>query len=123
MLQSPILRFIVTSSLTCMTSELKKLIRQCDYPRAKANKTGSDYIRQAFNQQRSKASYELNQAEMNCYTRKIEQHRDNLKLTWKVLKHAIGVAGTTISAIENLELGDDIINDSTKISEICNNHL
>ena len=66
-------------------------------------------IRQAFNHLRSKASYELNQAKKNYYTRKIEQHRDNLKLTWKVLKHAIGEGGTTISVTENLELGDDII--------------
>ena len=84
-----------------MTSELKKLIRQRDYLRAKANKTGSEYIRQAFNHLRLKVSYELNQANINYYTRKIEQHRDNLKLTWKVLKHAIGEGGTTISAIEN----------------------
>ena len=29
----------------------------------------------------------------------------------------------TISAIENLALGDDIISDSKKISEICNDHF
>ena len=31
-----------------VTSELKKLIRQHDYLRANADKTGSEYIRQAF---------------------------------------------------------------------------
>ena len=31
--------------------------------------------------------------------------------------------GSFISAIENLELGDDIISDSKKISEICNDHF
>ena len=30
---------------------------------------------------------------------------------------------SSISAIENLELGDDIISDSKKISEICNDHF
>ena len=60
-----------------VTSELKKLIRRRDYLRAKANKTGSEYIRQAFNPLRSKVSYELNQAEKNYYTHKIEQHGDN----------------------------------------------
>ena len=76
--------------LPYVTSELKKLITQRDYLRAEANKTGSEYIRQAFNHLRSKFSYELNQAKRNYYTCKIKQHKDNLKLTWKVLKHAIG---------------------------------
>ena len=49
-----------------------------------------------------------------------EQHRDNLKLTWKVLKHCYC---STTSAIENLELGDDITGDSKKISEICSDHF
>ena len=46
-----------------------------------------------------------------------------MKLTWKVLRYAIGEGGSSISAIENLELGDDIISDSKKISEICNDHF
>ena len=78
------------NKLPYVTSELKKLIRKRDYLRAKANKTGSEYIRQAFNHLRSKISYELNHAKRNYYTCKIEQHRDNLKLTWKVRKHTIG---------------------------------
>ena len=122
MLQSPILRFVITS-VPYVTTEMKKLIRLRNYLRAKANKTGSEYMRQAFNHLRSKVSYELNQAKRNYYTCKIEQHRDNLKLTWKILKHAVGEGGSTISAIENLELGDDIISDSKKISEIRNDHF
>ena len=106
-----------------MTSELRKLIRQRDYLRAKANKTGSEHIRQVFNYLRSMVNYKLNHAKRNYYTCKIEQHKDNLKLTWKVLKHAIGEGGSSISAIENLELGDDIISDSKQISEICNDHF
>ena len=103
------------NKLPYVTFELRKLIRQRDYLRAKANKTGSEYIRQAFNHLRSKVNYELNHAKRNYYTRKTEQHKDNLKLTWKVLKHAIGEGGSSISAIENLELDDDIISDSKKI--------
>ena len=48
-----------------VTSDLKKLIRQRDYLRAKANKTGSEHIRQAFNHLRSKVSYGLNQPKRN----------------------------------------------------------
>ena len=111
------------NKLPYVTSKLRKLIKQRDYLRAKANKTGSEYIRQAFNHLRSKVNYELNHAKRNYYTCKIEQHKDNLKLTWKVLKHAVGEGGSSISAIENLELGDDIISDNKKISEICNDHF
>ena len=111
------------NKLLYVTSELKKLIRPRDYLRAKVNNTGSEYIRQAFNHLRSKVSDELNHAKRNYYTCKIEQQKDNLKLTWKVLKHAIGEGDSTISATEDLELGDDIINDSRKISEICNDHF
>ena len=71
---------VPSNRLPYVTSELKKLIRQRDYLRANANKTCSQYIRQAFSHLRSKVSYELNQAKRNYYTRKIEQHRDNLKL-------------------------------------------
>ena len=109
--------------LPYVTSELRKLIRQRDYLRAKANKTGSEYIRQAVNHLRSKVNYELSHAKRNYYTCKIKQHKDNVKLTWKVLKHAIEEGGSSIAAIENLELGDDIISDNKKISDICNDHF
>ena len=56
------------NKLPNVTSELRKLIRQHDCLRAKANKTGSEYIRQAFNHLRSKINYELNHAERNYYT-------------------------------------------------------
>ena len=111
------------NKLPYVTSKLRKLIRPRDYLRAKTNKTGSEYIRQAFNHLRSKVNYELNHAKRNYHTCKIEQHKDNLKLRWKVLKDAIGEGGSSISAIENLELGDDTISDSKKISEICNDHF
>ena len=90
------------NKLPYVTSELRKLIRQRDYLRAKANKTGSEYIRQAFNHLRSTVNYELHHAKRNYYTCKIEQHKDNLKLTWKVLKHAIREGSSSISAIRKI---------------------
>ena len=42
-----------------VTSELKSMIRQRDYLRAKANKTGSCILRQAYNQIRTKVNQKL----------------------------------------------------------------
>ena len=42
-----------------VTSELKAMIRQRDYLRAKANKTGSSVLRQAYSQVRAKANQKL----------------------------------------------------------------
>ena len=42
-----------------VTSELKAMIRQRDYLRAKANKTGSSVLRQAFGQVRAKVNHRL----------------------------------------------------------------
>ena len=42
-----------------VTSELKAMIRQIDYLRAKANKTGSSLLRQAYSQVRARVSQKL----------------------------------------------------------------
>ena len=44
------------NSLPCVTSELKALIKTRDYLRPKANKRGSEYLRQAFNHTRNKVN-------------------------------------------------------------------
>ena len=68
------------------------MIRQRDYLRAKANKTGSSVLRQAYSQVRAKVNQKLYELRKNYYTSKIEQHKYDLKNTWKVLKGAIGKA-------------------------------
>ena len=64
-----------------ITSELKSMIRQRDYLRAKANKTGSCVLRRAYNQMRTKVNHELYFLRKNYYANKIEQHKDDLKTT------------------------------------------
>ena len=44
------------NNIPYVTSELKSMIRQRDYLRAKANKTGSCILRQAYNQRKTKVS-------------------------------------------------------------------
>ena len=72
------------------------MIRQRDYLRAKANKTGSIVLRQAYSQVRVKVNQKLYELRKNYYTGKIEQHKYDLKNTWKVLKGAIGKAHKTM---------------------------
>ena len=54
---APVNKFKVKgNSLPYVTSELRALIKTRDYLRAKANKTGSEYLQQAFNHTRNKVN-------------------------------------------------------------------
>ena len=87
-----------------VTSELKSMFRQRDYLRAKANKTGSCILRQAYNQMKTKVSQEFYSSRKNYYTNKTEQHKDDVKNTWKILKHAIGRTQKTVGIVKvNIE--------------------
>ena len=55
-------------------------MRQRDYLRSKANKTGSKYLRQAYRQLRNKVDYTLRQLKSDYYTKKIEESKGNLKI-------------------------------------------
>ena len=80
---------VKNNHLPYVTSELKGLIRQRDYLRAKANKSGSAILRQAFVQVRQKVNYMIKKLRHD-YHEKIEDNKNNLKVTWKILKQAIG---------------------------------
>ena len=84
------------SKIPYVTSELKVMIRQRDYLRAKANKTGSSVLRQAYSQVRAKVNHRLYILRKNYYSSKIEEHKYDLKNTWKVLKGATGKTYKTI---------------------------
>ena len=57
---APITNILVKGNkIPYITSELKNMIRQRDYLRAKANKTGSCILRQAYNQMRTKVYQKL----------------------------------------------------------------
>ena len=79
------------------------MMRQRDYLRGKANKTGSKYLRQAFQQVRNKVDYTLRNLKSEYYTRKIEENKNNLKNTWKVLKQVVNKGGKS-SSIHKLKI-------------------
>ena len=73
------------NNLPYVTAEVKSLMRQRDYLKGKANKTGSKYLRQAYQKLRNKV--DCRKLKSDYYTKKIEESKGNLKNTWRVLKN------------------------------------
>ena len=95
-----------------VTSKLRSLIRTRDYLKTKAVKTGSSFIRQAFIQLRDRVYGLLQKSRHDCYTKRINENKGNIKNTWKILKHAIG--------IENKDSTVEILNsEGQQVSFTC----
>ena len=105
-----------------VTSELKSMIRQRDYLRAKANKTGSNLLRQAYNHIKNRVNYKLFTFRKNYCSDKIEENKGNLKGTWKILRQAIGQGNKSVSIDKIVSNGSDI-SDSGDIVRVCNQHF
>ena len=102
---------------------IESMIRQRDdYLRAKANKTGSCILRQAYNQIKTKVSQKFYHSRKNYYTNKIEQHKDDMKNTWKILKHATGRTHKTVG-IDKVSMEGTEITDKKQVAERCNEHF
>ena len=110
------------NSLPYVTSELRTLIKTRDYLRAKANKTGSEYLRQAFNHFRNKVNKILSDLQKNYYSKKIEENKDNLKGTWKILKQAMGQESKSSTIEKAIHKGYEIA-DKKEIANICHEHF
>ena len=70
------------NNLPYVTAEVKSLMRQRDYLWRNANKTGSKYLWQAYQQLRNKVDYTLRKLKSDYYTKKIEENKVNLQNTW-----------------------------------------
>ena len=62
------------NNLPYITSEVRRMIRQRDYLRKKANETGSKYLRQAFLNIRDRVYQELRYLRNSYYSGKIDEH-------------------------------------------------
>ena len=102
-----------------VTSEIRKMIRQRD---SKANKTGSKYLWQAYQQMRNKVGCRLRKSKQGYFTKKIEDSRGNLKSTWKILRQVTG-KGDSATAVDRIKYENNEISDEKKISDICNHHF
>ena len=101
-------------------AQAKQMIRQRDYLRAKANKTDSNILRQAYNHIRNKVNSTLRKLRKKYYTNRIQINEGNLKNTWKVLKEALGQNDKTCS-IDKIVVDDTNQTDKAKIADAFNN--
>ena len=108
--------------LPYVTSELKSMIRQRDYLRAKANKTGSNLLRQAYNHIKNRVNYKLFTLGNNYYSDKIEKNKGNLKGTWKIPKEAIGQGNKSVSINKIVSNGSNV-SDNGDIARVFNQHF
>ena len=74
------------NNLSYITTDIRMMIRQRDYLRGKANKTGRDILRQAFHQIRNKVTYAIRKARSEYFTKKLTESNGDLKQTWQTLK-------------------------------------
>ena len=72
------------NNLPYITMEVRQMIRQRDYLRKKANKTGSPILRQAFQQIRKKVTYKIRSLRAEYFSKSIETNKDDLRKTWKI---------------------------------------
>ena len=105
-----------------MTSEVRKMTRQRDFLKEKANKTGWKYLWQAYQQMRNRVGYRLRKSKQEYFTKKIEDSRGNLKSTWKILRQVTG-KGNSATAIDRIKYENNEISDEQQISDICNHHF
>ena len=73
------------NNLPYIDSETRRLIRQRDYLKKKANQIGSKYVSQAFQQVKYKLQYRIRNLRASYYRDKIEENKGNIKGTWKIL--------------------------------------
>ena len=86
------------------------------------NKTGSTYLRQAFNHVRNKVNRTLSELRIMYYMQKLDENKDDIKGIWKVLKQAMG-QGTKSNNINKILYNDCEFIEQSKIADICNEHF
>ena len=110
------------NNLPYITSKVRRMIRQRDYLRKKANETGSKYLRQAFLNIIGRVYQELRYLYDSYYSGKIDEHKNDPKQTWKILKQALG-GGNKSAIIEQIIFNDQILNEKQNTAEACNQYF
>ena len=110
------------NNLPYIATDIRMMIRQRDYLRGKANKTGSDILRQAFHQIRIKVTYAIRKSRSEYFEKKLAESNGDLKKTWQTLKQAMNREGKS-NPIDKLNVNGNEINDKMKIAEYCNKYF
>ena len=111
------------NNLLYINSEVRQLIRQRDYLRRKANKTGFKYLRQAYQQIRSRVYYMIRNLRKIYYTRKVEESKGDMKSTWKILKHAMNRGNKASTVIHTVFVEGQKLTDKKQIPEAFNHFI
>ena len=98
------------------------MIRQRDYLKKIANKTGSLILRQAFQQIKNKVQYRIRKLRADYYSKTMEQNKGNLRKTWKVLKQALN-KDVKVTKINQINHEGNTISEEKTISNTFNNHF
>ena len=110
------------STLPYMTNDLKSMIHQRDYLKAKAVKTGSIYLYQAFPQIRRRVYSLLKRLRKDYYAKKLDETKGDMKKTWKILKNAMN-QDIKANSIEKVVIRNTEITDNNEIVEAFNEHF
>ena len=105
-----------------LTADVKLLMRGRGSLKTKANKTGSKYIKLAYQHMKNKVDYKIRELKVNYYTNKITENKGNIKGTWKVLKQLTGKAKKSIS-IGKLTIDGEEISEKQEISNKLNQYF
>ena len=71
------------NNLPCVTADVKSMMRQRDNLRGKASKTGSKYLRQAFQHLCNKVDYTLRIMKFDFYTKRLKTIKIILEICGK----------------------------------------
>ena len=107
------------NNLPCVATEVRRLIRQRDFLRKKANKTGSNYLRHASQQLTYKVTYMLRKRRSDYYSKQIEENSGDMKRTWRILKQAMNKESKTV-IIDKIVSDNHESTDKALISEAFN---
>ena len=107
------------NNVPCVTADVESIMRQRDYLRGKADRTGSKYLRQVFQHLRNKVDYTLRKLKSDYYTKKIEDNKDNLRNTWKVLKKVIN-RKSKCNSVNKITVNNTEITDKQEILDEMN---
>ena len=81
---------------------------------------GSTYLRQAINHMRNKVNETLSGLRKDYHSKKLEEHKNDLKGTWKVLKHAMGQGSKTTNVDKTkVKYKGNIYKDVDHLKLIC----
>ena len=110
------------SNLPYIAADVRRLARQQDFLRKKANKTGSKYLRQAFQQIKHRVTYIVGKLRSDYYTSKIAEHEGNPKAARSLPKQVI-IRDTKSGVIERICHNEELVDNKALITKTFNRHF